>query len=273
VRRAGKIIGPLSSRVVRRHLTSGSLKPHDEVSQGRSSWQRLADVAELIPPEYRDADGRLAPGAEAEFVKVKQAARWIDRNREEDGEVQEKNLIKQVERTSRERRRVPWVTLALSLLLAVAGVLLVYLLQSDERPREPDCGAVAAPGVNWESCVKLSAQLDDARLQGANLRNARLTEARLRRADLAQSALDYADLARADLSFADLSGASLKGAALQGSDLTSADLSGADLSFADLSGARIGGAKLEQVNLSSAIWLDGLPCVKGSSGGCYRASR
>lgn len=160
-------------------------------------------------------------------------------------------------------------------LLLTAGtlglVVILALLQALPRGTiRTDCGAEAAPGVNWNTCDRSGERFDHLDLSRARARSARLDAAGFSAGVLRDTDFSYADLSGADLSLADLRGARLTGANLQGANLAHALLNGADLRFADLREARLDGTDLTEATLDEALWTDGHVCARGSRGRCVR---
>jgi len=227
VRRGATVRGPLSSARVRHFVMEDRLGLDDEVSLDRQEWRRIADVAEVLPPQMRAQDPALDAGGS--------------------------------EPDSGGRA---WRTLLVALLIVGGFILAVYLAGSGEDAPAIDCAADPRPAVILEGCRLAAVDWGSASLRGAQLANATLTDAVLAGADLEDADLRYVDLRRADLSYTVMRRAVLKGANLGLADLTNADLRGADLSFADLSRAQMGGARLDQADLEGTIWVDGRRCDK-----------
>ena len=228
VRRGGSVRGPFSSARVRHLVLEGKLQLDDDVSTDRNAWRSLGSVDEVLPPEMRAEDNRLA-------------------------------LPNDVERAGERRRAARAIVVSSAVIVAL---LLGASFVGREGPQEArDCAAPPAPGVLLEGCRLDGAQMAAAALAGARLSNASLAGAQFAESDLSDADLRYVDLSGANLSYAKLNGAVLKGANLRQADLTNADLVGADLSFADLGGARLGGARVERAVFAGAIWTDGRSCT------------
>lgn len=159
----------------------------------------------------------------------------------------------------------------LVLLLLLAVVAIPYLVPSSPDIAEPQCDAIAAPGVNWSNCRLPGSHLVASDLSGALLRNANLSSSELTDARLIGTDLAYANLALSVLRGAQLQHAQLKGANLRNANLRGANLQGADLSYADLSGALLEGANLSDARLGFAVWEENVSCMPQSVGRCIPA--
>lgn len=228
VRRGHAVRGPFSSLRVRQFVLEGKLEVEDEVSADRQLWQRLGNVAEVVPLQMRE---HAAP---------------LDIADDEVGGTG------------------AWRTIAIAMLVISLFVVGVYLAGESDTDGAVDCAAPPSPGISFEGCGFTAIDLRSAPLRGARMANIVLANGLLTEADLAEADLRYADLTAADLSYARLERAVLKGANLRLADLTNADLRGADLSFADLSRARVGGAQFEGAKLEGTIWVDGRRCQTGA---------
>lgn len=106
----------------------------------------------------------------------------------------------------------------------------------------------------WNGCDKMDADLRDSNLATADLRGARLSGADLRGADLGAVNASGADFSAADLSHADTTAVFWRGANLRGANLTGLDLTGVEMGDVDLTGA---------------LWIDGITrCGAESLGRC-----
>ena len=260
VRRGGQVREPFPASVIASFRARGKLGPGDEVSCDLNDWRPLGEVSsrrrttgEPVPGAGPCAPDRSREASESPMPRLTSAplaarSDYVDR------------LL--------HRRDNRWLQGGV-----VAGLLAAILFASlsmddGSELQGADCQAAAAPGVNWSSCSKDTAQLAGVDLSGSVLNAARVRDADLKGASLAHANLAYADFGGSSLAYADLTGASLKGATLKGADLGSADLAGADLSYADLTGARLGGTRLDATLLDNAIWHDGRVCAVGSLGAC-----
>ncbi len=287
VRRADSVKGPFPSGTVRRFMLLGRVKPSDQVSLDRKSWQGVMDVPEVVPPEIRKAaaEGNLYEvlpsrlvederrGVErrggAEDIKYKDQRKGQRRREESD-------LVKrhQIARTQLielyKKRRVPYLGLLVVSILVIVSVGVGLYLGSPAAIPDPYCNAVAAPGVNWRSCRLDAVKYESANLQGAILNSTILRLAQLSGSNLNKADMQYADLSGSDLSYSEISDARMKGINLQNADLTNVDLSNSDLSYANLMNSKLGGANISGVILDKAIWVDGSVCAPGSVGKCIR---
>lgn len=167
-----------------------------------------------------------------------------------------------------ERKRLTRLTWLFAAVALMAGAAVMLSLPRMGNVAAPDCGAPAAPQVNWNYCRLDGAALRQAALAGASMQNISLARADLQRADLTAAELSFANLALARLGGANLRDAKLTGASLRGASLTATNLTTADLSYADLSQAVIDGAVLTGAKLDKTIWIDGRVCAVGSLGAC-----
>lgn len=276
-RRGDKVAGPFPAHLISDQLLLGRLKPDDEVSADKMVWQRLADVAELVPRELPALQAETDPEQRRWLEeRLKAAHRWADertheerRHRDEAGPAAERrhgvedpdvlalpHMHPALAMVRSKWRYIGAAAAILTIVLAVWGLLSyrpVNPVKVGVIPVQAQCRAKAAPRVNWSGC-------DEA-------------DKRLRGVDLDGSDLSYASFARTDLSGSRLSRAKLTGANFTGSDLGNADLRASDLSNADLRGANLllanlSGAVLDHAMLDQAIWSDGRVCAAGSVGQC-----
>lgn len=277
VRSAGEISGPFNGSVIINHLIVGRLSMGDEVSPDQQHWLPLAEQTTLhpdtadddkarrhldertgqdrrhtqrvVPPEARQRRGERR-ASEPAFEQNRRALRW------------------QLMQRFQERHQRNWWPLLSTFVLLLLITIMAVLFPTTIPTPLPNCAAPAAPGVNWNNCLKSQATLNEADLSGAGLRNSQLGAASMMNTLLVNADLAYANLRFANLSYADLQGASLFGSNLSEADLSYADLSHADLAYADLSNARLGGSELAGARLDNAIWIDGRICAQGSRGDC-----
>lgn len=231
LRREGKTVGPFTSARIRRLLLRGQVELADEVSDDRKLWKTVAGVAEVVPPEMRGADSKLATEAMS-------------------------------------GKPLPVVPILVSVCLLAAIIGFAIWWGGNDPLTDTDCSAPPAAGVDWRNCRLPGLKAAGEDLRNATAQNASLNGATLSGADLSGANLDYADISRADLGFAVLKNASLRGVDLRGADLTQADLSGADMGFADLSGVTLEGAEIGNTRFGNSIWIDGRSCAPESVGGC-----
>ena len=290
-RRKGIISGPHPARLIARYLILGRLAPDDEVSPDQEHWIRIQERPHLIPDELRHADTpegrtRLEQARLREDERLRErrsnspeeVAQWQDqrkgeRRRPESPETvshrrQWADLLQRPRQSLESRMHGPGAWLATAAVLLVALMLLWIAREPADPTPERDCSQPAGPGVNWNRCPLIGADLRGADLRGASLRDTQLLGARLEGARLSGADLSYARLRQAQLIDADLGGATLVGAGLQHADLTGAHLVEADLRYADLGQARLDDADLSGAILDRAIWIDGSVCATGSVGRC-----
>ncbi len=293
VQNGDTVTGPFPEKWLVRDLMLGRLSPQHRVSLDQMNWLSLSECPELIAAA---AQPDAAEGEEPEWDEERRRAafRWIDERRlleRRSGEIQAPadNKRQHPDRRQPEsadvllarqrhaeleaelkRQRERFVGVGLVLLALLGLAVWAAMRMTPVNPVEvglshavPECGAPAAPQVNWGGCDK-----GGAWLRGVDLGSAVLTAARFNTANLSLSRLAYANLERADLSYANLDGAQLNSANLQQAHLDYAELKHADLRRADLRGARLDAANLTGALLEQAIWIDGRECQAGSVGAC-----
>lgn len=287
IRNEKGVKGPFTIGMVQRFVLIGRLKPDDEVSLDKKTWQSVMHVPDITPEEMRnihsdDDQQRLL------MAQLREDERSRDRRHGESSEFQGR-------RNSEDRRQVEDINTrihreiknksmsfyladrrfllptTLSILLVIGLVILavfVYLESDKQVVQSPDCNSVPAAGVNWNHCQMEGVQLLGKDLQGAHFNNTNLTAANLGDTKLNNADLAYANLGLAVLRHADLQGASLKGANLRNADLRDADFTAADLSYADLRNADISHAIFKDALMYKTIWVDGSQCLSEVKGGC-----
>ena len=216
---------------VRHFVLQDELGLDDEVSADRKTWERLGNVAEVVPLQMRTEGESLGASGGGEEV------------------------------------RRAWPAILIAVLVIGVSVAAVYFVGDGAESQPIDCAAAPEPAAAFDGCRLSGIDWRSASLAGATFANAVLADATLIEADLYKADLRYVDLSGADLAYARLEQAVLKGANLRLVDLTNADLRGADLSFADLSRAQVGGARFENARFDGTIWIDGKRC---EAGGCPR---
>jgi hypothetical protein len=248
VRHEGVPMGPFSGTKIRHLLLSGELTMADQISVDRKQWFSLLKVPEVVPLPLRAEAGDTRAQAELQRRAQSEAS------------------------SAAVERRIPWVAIAMVLLLIVGILGAAVRVGIPEAVDTPQCEAEAAPGVNWRNCRLTGVDVGSASLAGANLNSAMLNRARLSATNLSGADLRYANLSRADLRYADLRQSQLLGANLRAADLRGSNFTGADLRFADLSASLLENANLEAANLGGAIWLNGTACAENSVGRCLKSS-
>ncbi len=285
-RRDGQVRGPFPEPVIEGHILLGRIREDDELSRDREHWKPLSQLPELIPEVMRrvvtDEDRARLEQARLhadERVSDRRAdasdwqgpnRRRDDRRRPESAQIVEHRRAWNTMRRdlAGDRRSLATPTLAMVLVVIVAIGLFVWFVPVQQDASVPDCGADAAPGVNWSYCHLEGLRARGADLRGANLANANLTGADLERSRLSAGDLSYANLGAANLRGADLAEARLVGAVLSRANLDQTDLRSADLSYANLLGAQLERADLSRAMLGQAIWVDGRLCSPDSIGTC-----
>lgn len=270
VKRGEKVTGPFPAKQLLKWRILGRIRSDTQVSVDQVQWQRVEDVAELDPVKhYGDPKDPL--------VKERIAAvmRWEDErgvDRDDAGETRASRAAQLArlrdEIFEGERKRLTRLTWLFAAVVLVAGAAVMLSLPRMGTDTAPDCGAPAAPNVNWNYCRLDGAALRQTVLAGASMQNISLARADLQHTDLTAADLSFADLALARLSGANLREAKLTGASLRGALLATANLTAADLSYADLSQATIDGAVFTGAKLDKTIWIDGRVCTVGSVGVC-----
>lgn len=265
VRRGSTIQGPYDVDQLRRYLLLGRVRLSDRASPDGECWYALTQCAELIPEEMRDLE------SEEGRERFEAARRAAD---ERQGGASEAVPVPG-ERADDLPLKLSWSRWAL---LGLAGVVAASLVLvglygnvGAGSTMARDCGAAAAPGVNWNYCnMDALSVAKGTNLGGASAVNAVLQDAELAGVALVNADLSYADLSGANLRGSDLTGAELRGADLRGADLGGISLVDANLEHADLRGARLEGAQLEGARLEHAIWIDGRPCVGEERAHCQQ---
>lgn len=287
VRRSDSVQGPFPSGTLRRFMLLGRVKPSDQVSLDRKSWQSVMDVPEVVPPEIRKAAAKgnlydVLPARLGEDERsgverrgVAGDAKYKDQRkgqrRQDESELVKRHQLSKTQLIELyKKRRIPYLGFLVVTLLVGMLVGVGLYLGSPDAMSDPDCNAPAAPGVNWRSCRLDALSYESANLQGAILNSSILRMAKLSGGMFRQADMQYADLSGSDLSYADLSYARMKGINLQNADLSNADLKNCDLSYANLINSNLGGANLAGARLEKAIWIDGTVCGPGSVGNCIR---
>lgn len=282
LRRNGEISGPFNASVITKHLQIGRLSMEDEVSADSEHWLPLAKQPALHPSRddtdkarrYLDErtgldrrNKRKAPPREAR-------KRRGDRRSPEAEETQSHRALRRyLMQQFRQRKEKMFWPLLMTFVLLLALTMMATLYPTKIPVPMPNCSAPAAPGVNWNNCLKPDLSLNGSDLSNASFRNSQMVRADLMNTLLSNADLAYVNLHQANLSYSNLSQASLFGSKLTEADLAYADLSGADLAYADLSNAKLGGAELRGARLDKAIWIDGRECAQGSVGECLLSSQ
>jgi hypothetical protein len=266
VRRGSSIQGPYDAAQIHRYLLLGRVRLTDRISLDGENWQALTQRGELIPEEMRDLE------SEEGRARFEAARRAVDERERERAEGQPLPGGQRAGDPPGRAHALRWPLAGFAALAAIAATLALggYLLELPGGVSiDPDCGAAAAPRVDWSYCVKDGLELAPGTdLSGLRALNASLREARIPQASLRAAELAYADLAGADLHGSDLAQAGLRGANLRRADLRKTRLVGADLTYADLRGADLAGAELAGADFGHAVWIDGSPCPPDSIGGC-----
>ena len=290
VRRDGVVKGPYPAGQVSRYILLGRIVESDEISSDKTHWKRVGDTPELIPEAMRNVateedrrrlelarmreDERLNPDRRRRTAGddgPDRERRRGDRRRAEttaaiSHRAAQAEVLLQGRQAARKNLVLPTMLLALVAAAFIAAFLAYRPAAAPESDR--DCGAPAAPRINWSYCHMEGKLIGAADLVEADLSNAMLVGANLQGARLVRSKLSYANLGNADLSHADLRQADLAGAALHNANLSGSNLAGANLSYANLRGADLAGAKLARTILERAYWVDGRVCAVGSIGAC-----
>ena len=282
IRRQGVITGPFNGSVIINHLIVGRLSMQDEVSADKQHWLPLAKQTALHPgtddddkarrylDERTGLDRRQQQQTPPPEAKQRRGERRAD---EPEIEQERRDLRRLLMQKYRQRHQKMFWPLLATFGLLLGLTLLAVLFPTTIPMPLPNCTAPAAPGVNWNNCLKSQAELANSDLTDAKLRNSLLSNANLMNSQLNNADFAYASLRHANLSYSNLRGAILFGSNLGEADLSNADLTGADLAYADLSNARLGGTELSGARLDNAIWIDGRVCGPGSTGECLDSAR
>lgn len=285
----GKVAGPFAAGLISRNILVGRLRPQDEVSNDKETWQPVARVPELIPEVMKGAQ-------DDPFVheRLLAAQRWADERSQTDRRQGEDDTSNTGQRRAGDRREnegdellshrdalrqrrlgiktentfIGWVLL----LLILGGIGWGGFYAYENRPEEVviDCQSSPLPNVNWQNCVLQGSELNAANLSGAILRNTDLTGAKMQSVILVNANADFTNMSLSKMVNANLSQVSMLGANLRGTDLRNANLQNANLSFANLAGANLEGANLQGTVLHKAIWINGITCAEGSVGTCIK---
>ncbi len=289
-RRNGCVRGPYPQAQISQNILLGRIRTDDELSLDRECWTPVCELPHLIPDVMKDID------TEAGRQRLQEARIHADERRHNErrrgsermcagsGERREGVDRRQaetaaiVQQRDLRRRRLDSAPSTddrpcgrpCKIALGGMGLLaLVFVVFTPDAPKSrPDCGAPAAPQVNWNNCKMPGLPAEQANLRGAQARNMDLTGAHLVGANLVGSDLAYTFLNAADLRHADLSNTRMTGTALRAADLRGTRLAGADLAYADLREVRMEGAVLTHTRLDNALWIDGRTCKPGSVGRC-----
>lgn len=277
IRSQGEISGPFNGSVITNHLIIGRLNLNDEVSADKQHWLPLAQQTALHPDSsdkdkarrFLDERTGLDRRKMQKTVPPEAKKRRGERRAGEPEIEQERRALRRhlMQKYRQRRERMFWPLLATFLFLLALTVMAILFPTTIPMPL-PNCGAPAAPGVNWNNCLKSRADLSNTDMTGAEIRNSQLGSAKMMNMVLVDADIAYANLRHANLSYSDLRGVSLFGSNLSEADLSYADLTGADLAYADLSNAKLGGTELSGARLDHAIWIDGRLCAQGSTGEC-----
>lgn len=266
----GERRGPFPAWQISRYLILQRLDHHGLVSRDGENWQPLGELPEL-QPERRLA---IADLPAEERARLEASEQWVAENPRlfkhatvpgDEGEEYRHIQPGEIKRSN----RVPAYVAVVVILLAIGAI--PFLIPSSPGVAEPQCDAVAAPGVNWSNCLLKSSQLVGSDLGGAMLRNVNLSSSNLSNAKLVGTDLNYANLSLSELDGAQMQNAQLKGANLRNANLRNANLQGADLSYADLTGAVLEGANFTGVRLGYAVWEENIHCMPESVGKCIPA--
>lgn len=131
-------------------------------------------------------------------------------------------------------------------------------VQAEAFVTAPDCGAPAAPGVNWDNCDFSGITLNAADLRGASLIGTNFSGATIGLSDLRGADMSDAIFSGATLYLSDLSGSILRGAAFDGAKMDGVVLANADMDTANLAGlaatfVNMQRSSLSEVDMSGAV--------------------
>jgi len=261
--------GPFPAWQISRYLILQRLDRQSLVSRDGENWQPLGELAEP-QPERRLA---IADLPAEERARLEASEQWVADNPrlfKQAATAGEEEGYRHIQPGEMKRpNRVPAYVAVVVILLAIGAI--PFLIPSSPGVAEPQCDAIAAPGVNWSNCLLRGSQLEGSDLSGAMLRNVNLSSSNLSQGKLVGADLNYANLSLSELKDALLQNAQLKGANLRNANLRNANLEGADLSYADLTDAMLDGANLTNVRLGYAVWEENINCMPESVGKCIPA--
>jgi len=115
-----------------------------------------------------------------------------------------------------------------------------------------DCGATAAPGLDWSDCSKRNIMIPGSELEGANLSNTDFAVTDLSNSNLQSANLEKATLVRASLAGAKANKANFSKVEAYRSNFAGISAEGASFSNAELQRANFGEAKLSGANFDKA---------------------
>ena len=230
-RRNDEIRGPFPARQVTRYILLGRIRKDDELSHDCENWRRVQDCLDLIPDEMKNLEteedyrrlelARMREderrGGDQRCDTQRMDAANVERRRAGDRRKPESAAV-QRHRELRNRALQTTYTLAramspgvitVTVVCAVALLLLFARFTPQGTGQMADCDAPAAPHVNWTNCSRPGLVANGTDLTGIwgrnmDLTGARLVGSRLAGADLAFSTLNISDLRHADLSNARL---------------------------------------------------------------------
>ena len=280
--------GPYPTKQLRQYLLLGRLSAHHKVSLDQIEWVPMGELqefktkmglAEVLSPEdqhelaMRNADER--GGVDRRLELAEELNDNHDDQRSDAGGRREVEMAMGT-RHYRQSESIyaasiagkRWLNLLVAFILFIPTMAVFILYRGDILPKQRDCAAVAAPGVNWNSCTKSQQDFSNLNLSGAVMSSMKLVAARFHNANLQKADLSFSILASAGLNNANLQQAKLVGTSLEFATLTKANVTGADLSYANLVGAHIEGVNFSGAKMDKAVWVDGRICAVGSVGKC-----
>ena len=193
VRRKEKVMGPFPSGTLRRFVLIGRIRIDDLVSTDKDSWQKVANVPEVVPREVRKAiaEGKFdqvtpaklredeRTGRERRSDKSNQkfdSRRKGERRENEEETVKRHRKMREETQRLREMRKKPVVAAVVVSALALSGIGMGFYLGAPDPIPTPECEAPPVPGVNWRNCRLDSVTHESANLKGANLSSASLRD-------------------------------------------------------------------------------------------------
>ena len=281
VRQQNRVTGPFPAGQIQQSVLLGRFSLGDEVSRDKDEWQTIRECPELIP-EVLKSNSNDVQARE----RIEAARRWADERRSERregedpdrlgpgrrgpeafGDLEYRQHREQTGKLLRRRRERTLLGVLIVMVLLGTGIVAAYLFPTPQS-QTPQCNVEAAPGVNWQQCQMVGAQLLKRNLNKAQLSNANLESASLFGSELNQSDCAYINLKNANLSFVRATNSRFTGADMQQADLSDADFSQSDLSYVNFKNAKVANTNFSGAKLDHSIWIDGRICLTGSTGKC-----
>lgn len=283
--------GPFTSGVIGRYLLLGRVTVHDEVSSDAKHWTKIKHIPELIPdvmkmdmssPDVMErfsaaqrwADERLFVEEETQSEHIDEKG-WggINRRKIESNAVlrlrkkRNSRIAASLNQPATKNYKIVSITFV-AFIIAVSLGISFYYLPVKEIIHKIDCGGRPGPGVEWDNCNLVGANLSRVRLRGSSLHGINFSGGNMTLSDVSYSDLSFSVMSFSHLSNANFENSNMKGANLRSSVVRGANFKNADLRYSDFTGADIAGAIFDGADLSKARWVDGHICAVGSVGVC-----